>query len=90
MRVQRRRSSYGTRPPRGCPPGRGPCAPAPADPVGSVTSVGGSSVVNVALNRPVSAGSYAQSYAPGNAVDGNVNTYWESANSAFPQWLQVD
>ncbi|MFD0069537.1 discoidin domain-containing protein, partial [Streptomyces sp. NPDC127574] len=24
------------------------------------------------------------------AVDGNANTYWESANSAFPQWLQVD
>jgi hypothetical protein len=27
---------------------------------------------------------------PGNATDGNTSTYWESANSAFPQWLQVD
>jgi hypothetical protein len=23
-------------------------------------------------------------------VDGNAGTYWESANNAFPQWLQVD
>ncbi|MFF0142706.1 discoidin domain-containing protein [Streptomyces sp. NPDC005227] len=35
------------------------------------------------------ASSYTQSYAPGNAVDGNANTYWESANSAFPQWLHL-
>ncbi|MFG3144554.1 discoidin domain-containing protein [Streptomyces sp. NPDC048243] len=63
---------------------------APSSQVMTTTSIGGSSSVNVALNRPVSAGSYTQSYAPGNAVDGNANTYWESANSAFPQWLQVD
>ncbi|MGQ4347539.1 discoidin domain-containing protein [Streptomyces sp. SAS_275] len=62
----------------------------PSSQVMMTTSVGGSSAVDVALNRPVSAGSYTQSYAPGNAVDGNVNTYWESVNSAFPQWLQVD
>ena len=24
------------------------------------------------------------------ATDGDANTYWESANNAFPQWLQVD
>jgi hypothetical protein len=24
------------------------------------------------------------------ATDGNANTYWESNNNAFPQWLQVD
>ena len=23
-------------------------------------------------------------------TDGNQNTYWESANNAFPQWVQVD
>ena len=28
--------------------------------------------------------------AAANAVDGDANTYWESANGAFPQWLQVD
>ncbi|MET8037778.1 discoidin domain-containing protein [Streptomyces sp. NPDC005345] len=62
----------------------------PSSQVTTITSTGGSSTVNVALNRPTSASSYTQSYAPGNAVDGNANTYWESANSAFPQWLQVD
>ena len=29
-------------------------------------------------------------YGSSNAVDGDPNTYWESANNAFPQWLQVD
>ncbi|MEW2228229.1 MULTISPECIES: discoidin domain-containing protein [unclassified Streptomyces] len=29
-------------------------------------------------------------YVAANAVDGNVNSYWESANSAFPQSLTVD
>ena len=23
-------------------------------------------------------------------TDGNADTYWESANGAFPQWVQVD
>ncbi|SCG69322.1 F5/8 type C domain-containing protein [Micromonospora zamorensis] len=29
-------------------------------------------------------------YAAANTVDGNPNTYWESANNAFPQSLTVD
>ncbi|MEU5365361.1 discoidin domain-containing protein [Streptomyces sp. NPDC005925] len=29
-------------------------------------------------------------YTPGKAVDGDANTYWESANNAFPQALTVD
>jgi len=29
-------------------------------------------------------------YPPSNANDGNTSTYWESTNTAFPQWLQVD
>ncbi|MFF2101929.1 discoidin domain-containing protein [Streptomyces sp. NPDC058202] len=62
----------------------------PSSQVTTTTSAGGSSTVNVALDRPVTASSYTQSYVPGNAVDGNANTYWESANSTFPQWLQVD
>jgi chitodextrinase len=45
---------------------------------------------NLAAGRPASASSQTQSYAPGNAVDGNAGTYWESANNAFPQWIQVD
>ncbi|WP_203949954.1 galactose-binding domain-containing protein, partial [Planotetraspora thailandica] len=34
--------------------------------------------------------SFADVYGAGNANDGNQNTYWESANNAFPQWIQVD
>lgn len=51
-------------------------------------TVAGSS--NLALNRPVTASSYTQVYGPGNAVDGNASSYWESANNAFPQTLTVD
>jgi hypothetical protein len=29
-------------------------------------------------------------YVPANAVDGDANSYWESTDDAFPQWLQVD
>ena len=45
---------------------------------------------NLAQGRPVSAGGSTQNYAPGNAVDGNTSSYWESPSNAFPQWLQVD
>ncbi|MFB7511180.1 discoidin domain-containing protein, partial [Streptomyces broussonetiae] len=38
----------------------------------------------------MSASSYTQTYTPSNANDGDQSTYWESANNAFPQWLQVD
>ncbi|WP_406363364.1 discoidin domain-containing protein [Streptomyces sp. NBC_00715] len=62
----------------------------PSGQVTATTGAGGSSAVDVALGRPVSASGYTQSYVSGNAVDGNANTYWESANGAFPQWLQVD
>ncbi|MFI9638691.1 discoidin domain-containing protein [Micromonospora sp. NPDC051925] len=50
------------------------------------------STVNLAAAAAVSltASSTADVYAPGNAGDGNPNTYWESANNAFPQWLQAD
>jgi hypothetical protein len=50
----------------------------------------GAGSVNLALNQPATTSGYTQAYAPGNAVDGNTSTYWESTNNAFPQWLQVD
>ncbi len=50
----------------------------------------GGGTTNQALNRPVTASGYTQSYVPANAVDGNTGTYWESTDNAFPQWLQVD
>ena len=56
----------------------------------SVTTDPASSTTNLALHRPTSESSHNQTYASGNAVDGDTGSYWESANNAFPQWMQVD
>lgn len=55
-----------------------------------IVTTNGSARINLALYRPTRASSSTQSYGPGNAVDGSPHTYWESANNAFPQWLDVD
>lgn len=60
----------------GTPPTTTPTPP-PADP-------------DLALHRAVTATSSVQGYVAGNAVDGNADSYWESANGAFPQWIQID
>ncbi|GAB3429423.1 galactose-binding domain-containing protein [Flindersiella endophytica] len=49
-----------------------------------------SSSGNLALGKPMTAGGTAAPYVAGNANDGNQATYWESANNAFPQWIQAD
>ncbi len=51
-------------------------------------AIGGST--DLALNAPVSASSYTQSYVPANAVDGNTSTYWEAANGAWPSTITVN
>jgi chitodextrinase len=51
---------------------------------------GGGDDTNLARGKPTSESSHTQVYASPNAVDGNASTYWESANNAFPQWIQVD
>ncbi|MYT68139.1 MULTISPECIES: discoidin domain-containing protein [unclassified Streptomyces] len=61
---------------------------APSNRVNATTST--STTDNLALNRPTTESTHTQTYGCANAVDGNVNTYWESANNAFPQWIQVD
>ncbi|WP_432992543.1 galactose-binding domain-containing protein [Dactylosporangium sp. CA-233914] len=45
---------------------------------------------NLAAGRPTSESSHTQVYGSGNVTDGNQGSYWESANNAFPQWVQVD
>jgi hypothetical protein len=45
---------------------------------------------NLAAGKPTSESSHQQTYRSANAVDGQQATYWESANHAFPQWVQVD
>jgi hypothetical protein len=45
---------------------------------------------NLALHKAVSAAGSQGGFPPGNAVDGDANSYWESTNNAFPQSLTVD
>ncbi|WP_459722077.1 CARDB domain-containing protein [Actinophytocola sp. KF-1] len=47
-------------------------------------------LADVPLTRSVSASSALPGYPVANAVDGNQASYWESANNAFPQWIQAD
>jgi hypothetical protein len=56
----------------------------------SLSGTGATSATNLALNRPVTASGVTQGYAASNTVDGNTSSYWESADNAFPQWIQVD
>ncbi|MFY1583765.1 discoidin domain-containing protein [Micromonospora sp. WMMD734] len=74
-------------PPTSVPPTTAPPTTAPpTTPPPTTPPAGG----NLALGRPATATSVNQSYAAGNAVDGNAGSYWESANNAFPQSLTVD
>ncbi len=50
----------------------------------------GGGTTNLALHRATAESSHTQVYGSANAVDGDANSYWESANNAFPQWVQVD
>ncbi|MFJ1866314.1 discoidin domain-containing protein [Streptomyces sp. NPDC088097] len=45
---------------------------------------------SVAAGRPAAASSSNGAYTAGNATDSNQSTYWESAGSALPQWVQAD
>jgi hypothetical protein len=57
----------------------------------ALSGTGVSSTTNLALNKPVTASSYYQSYVPSNAVDGNTSTYWESTDGAgYPQAITVN
>lgn len=46
--------------------------------------------MNLARNRPITETSHTDVYPASKAVDGNADTYWESANNAFPQSVTVD
>ncbi len=45
---------------------------------------------NLAAGKATSESSHTDVYASSNVTDGNQGSYWESANNAFPQWVQVD
>ena len=46
--------------------------------------------MNLAFGKAVSATGSQGGFPPGNSVDGNASSYWESTNNAFPQTLTVD
>jgi hypothetical protein len=50
----------------------------------------GTGPTNLAAGRPTTESSHNQAYGSANVTDGNQASYWESANNAFPQWVQVD
>ena len=45
---------------------------------------------NLAAGRPAAASSAHAEYAAGNITDGDQRTYWQSAGTALPQWVQTD
>ncbi|MDQ1679322.1 MAG: hypothetical protein QOI42_181, partial [Frankiaceae bacterium] len=56
----------------------------------SLSGTGVSATTNLAAGKPTSESSQNQTYASSAVTDGNQSTYWESANNALPQWVQVD
>ncbi len=56
----------------------------------SGTGAGGTTPTNLAAGKPTSESSHTDVYPSSNVTDANQSTYWESANNAFPQWVQVD
>jgi hypothetical protein len=65
---------------------------APGSPtVIALSGTGLAAGANLALGKAMSASSSVNgSITPNFANDDNPSSYWESANNAFPQWLQVD
>ncbi|MET9122026.1 choice-of-anchor D domain-containing protein [Streptomyces sp. NPDC004528] len=45
---------------------------------------------NLAAGAATTESSHTDVYPSSNVTDGNQGTYWESANNAFPQWVQAD
>jgi len=45
---------------------------------------------NLALGKTATASGTVAPYVAANVNDGNADSYWESTNNAFPQWVQID
>jgi F5/8 type C domain/Abnormal spindle-like microcephaly-assoc'd, ASPM-SPD-2-Hydin len=56
----------------------------------ALTGTGATTSTDLAAGKPTSESSHTDVYPSSNVTDGNQSTYWESANNAFPQWVQVD
>jgi hypothetical protein len=51
---------------------------------------GGTTSTNLAAGKATSESSHNDVYASSRVTDADQGSYWESANNAFPQWVQVD
>ncbi|MFG1881080.1 discoidin domain-containing protein [Micromonospora sp. NPDC049102] len=67
-----------------------PATAAPAATPASAPAGSARAALLAGLSATMTASSYNQNYVASNANDGNASTYWESANNAFPQWIQAD
>ncbi|MFJ5612681.1 choice-of-anchor D domain-containing protein [Streptomyces sp. NPDC093221] len=56
----------------------------------ALSGAGIDSSTDIAAGRPATASSANGTFVAGNVTDADASTYWESANGAFPQWVQVD
>jgi len=56
----------------------------------ALSGTGITSTTDLALNQPVTASSYTQTYVPANAVDGNTSTYWEATDGVWPSTITVN
>ncbi|GGR01339.1 discoidin domain-containing protein [Streptomyces pilosus] len=56
-------------------------------PVMAAHAVGGP---NIALGDAAASSSAQSGYGAGNITDGNQGSYWESAGTSLPQWVQAD
>ena len=65
---------------------------APGSPLSiALAGTGVTSTTDLALNQPITASSYDETYTANQANDGNTSTYWESSDgAAYPQTLTVD
>ncbi|MGV9291170.1 discoidin domain-containing protein [Streptomyces sp. NPDC003719] len=55
-----------------------------------VTAASAAGGPNVAAGDPTAASSSHSEYGAANITDGNQGTYWQSAGSELPQWVQTD
>ncbi|WP_330440164.1 discoidin domain-containing protein [Micromonospora sp. NBC_00821] len=62
----------------------------PAGPAAAPSTGFAPAATNLAQGRPTQESGHADVYDSSKVVDGNVGSYWESVNNAFPQWVQVD
>jgi hypothetical protein len=76
-------------PPTGPAPGTG-TPPTSAPPTTTPPTTAPPSGTDLALHAAVSDTGHTQNYTAANTVDGDANSYWESADNAFPQSLTVD